>query len=280
MSKKTVFVIIRYSILSVSKAWKLSTTDNLDSYKKKLFSEERLSAKALFFDGLVLPSLQKSIEKAESLNVKVLLYTSAYLPDEHRARLEGLKQTSLNANIFYLTEHQDFHAAVRKDIHELMKNEFADDVYATVRLDDDDALDVGFLTRLEKYIAPGFVNHVVTQPLGYECLYDKNRACLSKSIKIDYPKVAVGLTKIHLFNADKPASTESIYDAGNHTKVDKKHRLINEKSGRMAYVKLAYAEQDTAEAGFARRSKDAEIATEESVLSDFPDIANILKKQL
>ncbi|AYA63003.1 glycosyltransferase [Alteromonas sp. RKMC-009] len=277
-SNRKIFVVIRYSILSKTKAWKISDTKDREKYKQILFSEARMDTKFLFFKELVLPSLAQNESRVKNAEVVVLLYTSTQLPDKQRNKLKELCSPYNFMNIRYITEDDNFHECVRRDLHASLSQATGNSVYATVRLDDDDALGKDFLLNVEKYVSNEFSERIITFPCGFESLYEPREKTILKTIEIDYPKVAVGLTKIHKFDNEKTgaSATFSIYDAGNHTKVDKSHVVVQERGTRPYYLKLAYAEQDTAEKGFVRRSENAPIVEYERLVAEFPVISGLL----
>lgn len=269
--KKHIFIVIRYSVLSTSKAWLMSREDDFEHYKNKLFAAQRLDSKFTFFSKLVLPALDKQQGVIPGQDFSVLLLTSAQLPANEQARLATLVKARPWLHLIPVAVEQSIPAAVTSAIKPLLAAMQEDVCFASARLDDDDVLSAQYCQALLKYITPDFTNHVVTFPKGFECLYDDTARAVTESIQIDYPKVAVGLAHINGYQAASKtfaAKCVNVFQAGNHTKVDERFAMVEERSY-FAYVKMAHCTQDTAEAAFLKRKSKAKAADESRIRQYF-----------
>ena len=90
--KKKIFYIIRYSVLQHSNAWKISRETDFETYKKNLFSDERLNLKRSLFQTLTLPCLAEQEKSAEDYETEIVLLVSKQLPSEQLEKINSLQQ--------------------------------------------------------------------------------------------------------------------------------------------------------------------------------------------
>lgn len=264
-----IFVVIRYSVLSQSKSWVMSRDNDFEQYKQNLFAEARLNSKFNFFSKLVLPALDKQKNFDLDSNLTVLVLISEQLPPAEQKRLASLKNNRPWLQFVPVAVDQSIPAMTSLQIKKICANAKQSLAYASVRLDDDDVLSDNYCQLLLKYISPDFTNHIITFPKGFECLHDDAANGVTESIQIDYPKVAVGLAHINVFDlASKSFSArcENIFQAGDHTKVDQSFPMIEERSY-FAYVKMAHFAQDTAEKAYLyRKTKTKAKPADENII--------------
>lgn len=252
--KKHIFVMIRYSVLSENNtAWVIGRDNEFDSYKKELFSEERMSLHEELFFNVTLPSL----EKMSPDRVTVLVFTSEELPAPNMEKLIKVEEEYSNIEIVPLSRKGGVIAKMQQHLA-LKLAAFNDDVcYATVRLDDDDALADDFEEELYKYVDPLFADHAVSFSSGYEGIYEQGS--FSIFTKRNSPKIAMGLSLIKIYKKDSPPKNISVYSLGNHTKVDEKHPLIINPQLPM-YVRTVHPESDVFAKRFDRKLKNSRAA--------------------
>lgn len=280
-SPKTVFILIRYSVLSQSKFWQIARDGDFDAYKRKLFSPQRLDAKWQLFSELTMKSLDELVANSQGVKVCALLMTSDELPQEHRARLDTAVDKRPWMHVVELTRKQSIAAISCRWITSYLQRQAVDCDFASVRLDDDDMLAGGYIAALQRYVNADFAGAVVTFPRGYEPYWDASKGGISDALLIDYPKVAVGLAFISRYlHSDATFLTEkvSIFQTGNHVRVDEQYPLIADHS-LIAYVKMAHAQQDTGDNGvFEARQRKNPAAQLEQLATDFPAIAAFLEQ--
>lgn len=236
---KHVFVMIRYSVLTESKdSWVIGRDADTEQYKEKLFSHERLTLHQELFLNVTLPSLRKM----NSSNTTVLVFTSDELPSPFIDNLN--KAVKEDDNIKIITLPRSGRVIVQMHTHLLSElvNFDSDTVYATVRLDDDDALSKDFYHGLNKYLNKEFVGYAVSFPRGIAGIYENGG--YSGFYEINQPKIALGLSFINFFKKDNDVkSPVSVFGLGNHTKIDEKHFLVIDNCKPM-YIRTVHGQSD------------------------------------
>ncbi|XKF16237.1 putative rhamnosyl transferase [Halomonas sp. BLK-85] len=237
--KKHVFILIRYSVLTKSRnGWVIGRDKEFEDYKRNLFDPQRLAIHEKIFKEVTIPSLSKM----EKSNTTIMVFTSDELPDPFLSNLYDIAKSAGNVKVFSLSREQ----AITANMHhyllkELEKN--AEDVcYATVRLDDDDALADDYYAKLFRYLSPEFIGHSISFPQGYAGLYDGDKYI--KFHPVSLPKLALGLSHVHLYKKGQKANKMlSIYGLGDHNRIDEKAPLVlvPEKG---VYIRTVHKESD------------------------------------
>ena len=277
--KKKIFYIIRYSVLQHSNAWKISRETDFETYKKNLFSDERLNLKRSLFQTLTLPCLAEQEKSAEDYETEIVLLVSKQLPSEQLEKINSLQQI-VKFTVVEVDENESMYSKITTFISSSVSQSTEDLLYATVRIDDDDLLAKGYESKLLDYLTLGNNNYLISFPLGYESLIntkDGEIAGVEYSKFSNYPKVALGLAHIGFFNAslNKIESEKvHIYQTGKHTNVDERHTLIYDMTPD-SYVEVAYALQDTRGEGFKNRTTDSASIDLENLRKKFPPLDGI-----
>lgn len=264
--KKHIYVMIRYSVLSENNAaWVIGRDNEFEAYKKELFSEARMSLHEELFLNVTLPS----IEKMSPDNTTVLVFTSEALPAPNMAKLQHIQKTHQNIEIVPLPTKGGVIHNMQQHLQAKLAAFEEDVCYATVRLDDDDALADDFEDELRHYVDPKFAGHAISFALGYEGIYEQGG--YSKFVKRHSPKIAMGMSFIQVYRPTQPPKILSVYSLGNHTKVDEKHPLIVNPLMPM-YVRTVHAGSDVFAKRFAqklKKSRGVKTSTYEEVASRF-----------
>jgi len=194
------FIITRFSILDKdTRLFRLTRETRKNNIKSKLFNKERLDFKFDVFDKMTYPSIQSQTDQ----NFTWLIYTSKYLPETYKDRLERYREK--NILILYVENFKDMFSDVKQRLKKV-------DNYISLRLDDDDGLNPQFLETLNKYNTPGTI---VSFPKGLKFKY-KNGNIIFNKRPVYEKRVAAGLAAIN-FN---------VYDAGPHTTVHERYPVI------------------------------------------------------
>lgn len=115
--------------------------------------------------------------------------------------------------------------------------------YASVRLDDDDALANTYFENLFKYIDKPFAGFLVSFGKGVAGIVDNGELCDFKDYY--YPKSAQGLAFIQYKAVNRLNNCVSVYDTGMHTKADLNYPVIVD-SRRYAFMRTIHQYADTA----------------------------------
>lgn len=206
------FLITRFSILD--KNWKgyfLNKENKFDEYKNKLFNKNRLDFKLEIFEKLTLKSIINQKTKDFDWNI----YSSIYLPDEYKNKLELLIDKYNFINILYVSSHKEFW----DDIVNKSKNYKK---FLTIRLDDDDGLNENYFSELEK------INYKKNSVVSFY---------KGKKIRLVNNKIEYGNEWIKKNTAIGLASFgENIYRLEPHLKIHKNRNVIYPEIDSMVYV--------------------------------------------
>jgi len=200
------YIITRFSVLDYNtNAFKL-TKNNRDKgeqhYKDSLFNTERLDHKFNVFENVTY----KSIIEQTSQNYVWLIYSSVFLPDNYKKKLEKIVEKNDKVKIFYIKNFKEFIGDIEKHIDKNID-------YSTIRLDDDDWLNKNFLFDINTY--KNEKDKIISFPIGNRFKLDKNNKILIGH-KIDLKNNAQGLTAIGM----------NIYKCGNHINVHLRYDVI------------------------------------------------------
>ena len=166
--------------------------------KRSLFNTKRLDTKFDLFDKMTYPSVKMQSYKQFTW----LIYASRQLPEAYKLKLK--KYRGPNIKIIYVSNF--------KEMNDNIATQIKEDSFTTIRLDDDDGLNPGFLKMLNKYESER--GSIISAPHGNMVrLHDEGFEIRKR---VNMPNIALGLTAIG-FN---------IYKAGAHTELHETHRVI------------------------------------------------------
>jgi hypothetical protein len=213
------FIITRFSILDKNtRSFKLTRETRKKNIKSELFNKDRLNFKFAVFDKITYPSIKNQTDQ----NYTWLIYTSKYLPENYKDKLEKYREK--NIIIIYVENFDEMSNDINLRLEKVPN-------FITSRLDDDDGLNPHFLDTLNKYNIPGTV---VSLPNGVGFKYKNGKITFSKRPTFE-KNVSAGLSAIN-FN---------IFEAGSHTKVHEKYIVFYDMLNN-AYLQCASEFCDTA----------------------------------
>lgn len=252
--KRHCFVIIRYSLLAGqnTREWRLLRQNKnkageiLDTYEDNLFSPKRLSAHAEMFERFTLPSL---IGDADNYTVGVFI--SERLPAVWKQRLKERVSAYSNVEVVELPPVEDF----ASDVSQWIKGKseiFSENVaFATIRLDDDDALGRSYFDYLYKYLAPEYSGMCVSFPSGYRGAWKAGK--LVGITRTYLPKTAQGLAHINYFDAsvNRTTKSENIFTFSSHRRLDRHFPVVLD-AREPLFIRSVHSAQDTVPFGFQK----------------------------
>lgn len=207
------YIITRFSILDIdSKSWTLTRESNSETELiNKLFDEKRLDEKLFAFEHITYKSLINQVNK----DFIWYIITSKYLPSNYKEKIYKFKKE--NIKVIEVENMSEFNSFV--------KNIDYEKEYATVRLDDDDGLNLLFIDKLKEIYKNSNKEEVVSFYKGRKITKHNNQIIVENDEFI-YKKIAAGLCK---FNGN-------IYSCGNHTEIDQKYEVIYDDSENMFFI--------------------------------------------
>lgn len=275
LMEKRIFFITRYSVLSQGKkkAWRIGRgSDNLDAYKKSLFDEERLNLHFGIFSQYVLPSIEG--QSTGLGGITWLLLTSESLPDKAKRDLYSTLEHKPWIHVMELSPDENIEEAIKGFVEKRLQG--ISSCYATIRLDDDDLLAKDYLQALWKYVNKDFSGFTVTFPRGYVSRIDENTLRFTGTLSVRIPKTALGLAHIGYYGKSGILKNQrefqtkyaSIYEVGDHTKVDQRTPLVADHS-LAAYIRSSYTQQDTQDASFIKLKEKNPLVSKKVLLEYF-----------
>lgn len=267
-----VVILMRYSVLqeAIGKSrWHISRNADNDEYRQKLFSDERMGLHFRTLSEIVLPSLKAQTLKLDAARHRLIVFTSTELPAHHLAALKGALAPLKWATIEMVppTEEIEFTGPTKRVLDELG---IAEGPYATVRLDDDDALARIFLEKLSALIVPANAGKVVTFPRGYVGLLD-GASCRFTEFRAErHPFNAQGLAAIGLVEHGKltPVGHETVHKYADHTRIQRRHPYLLDASF-PAFIRTIHPQQDTQGVDRDDKLSRLKVAPAETVRREF-----------
>lgn len=275
MMKKIIYVIVRYSVLiEKSKSWTI-TDPNLDEYRKNLFDENRLKSRLKLFSSITLPSLLGQEVFIKDNNVKLIIISSENLPEWNKEELNNLVMDHEWISTHYLPSKG---TSLVQPVYDDLKSHNEEVLYATIRLDDDDALSIDFFKEFSNFLIPSNIGYAISFGKGLCGFFDFENSQYYKVIDYYYPKLALGLGYINLFDGKSfKNKIKTIFQAGGHTKVDQYVPTIVY-SKNIMYLRTMYESSDSHENERFKRLKKLP-PVEVSVLQDRFSITSFDKKR-
>lgn len=265
---KSVYIIIRYSIISkVNKAWIISRTD-YETYKKEIFSEARMKRREELFKAFTLPSLKNLVKYCpKDVDLKIMIITSVELPDQNKKNLYQLTESIRNIEVHEIDEQENYVKYMERKAHaDLAKKRSAQGVCATVRLDDDDALADDFMLQLDQYLDPKFSEYCISFTKGYRAYHLEDGTI---RYEVSYtPMIAQGLSYVKAYDLSLDRSIKTIYSVGDHKKVDRKRPVILD-SRAIGYIWSVHADSDMSQNDKNRINAGKNFSTVADVQAEF-----------
>jgi len=220
--KKHILIAIRYSLLiKNTKNWELARDNNFEEYKKSLFNEKRLTFRERAFELITLASLSTIFKnKNNDIEFVVVVLTSDSLPQKNKEFLQRMENKYPFLHVRFFKEDSSPYSIMYNEVFEKVEE---NECYATVRLDDDDALSLAWFNELQKYISPEFVGHIISLYSGYIAKVEDDFS-ISEINDYNFRFSAAGLAAVGIKKSNLPIF--NIYQCGSHTKVDLKYPSI------------------------------------------------------
>jgi len=254
---KPVFLITRYSVVGKAlHTWNLAREASSHSdYKTQLLDPERLQARLAVFRSVTIPSVLALLPAPVELHWIVLV--AAELPadalHELNSALAPVRAAGARVSCVAVADSDEaanieigvypgMGMAARLTITDTLNGNAT--LFASVRLDDDDALAASYLRALYPYLEPEFVGKHITFPLGIQAVYTKPGKPLTDARLVDKPLIALGLAFVNRFDgAEFTAPEVHVLNFGNHSEVIAKTTVVDDRSG-LAYLRVLTATSD------------------------------------
>ncbi len=254
---KNIFFIIRYSVIAPNKNLWRTQLKTRDEIFEKILNKNRLEFRLDCLEKLTLLSIKSN--KSESVNIHVLVLISDLLDESNLTKLKiALDKTSNTGNSFTyhiekvksgLIQSSDGHNTIN-DAVKFVLNKTKDlkgSPFATVRIDDDDAISTKYVDNLSKYISMEFSGFLISFPYGIEARVDEKPLTVLQPRHLYFIKNAQGLAYINYCTEDGSFLEDKhlhIFNTGNHTTVDERFPVII-KSDKPLYLRTISNHNDS-----------------------------------
>ena len=197
---KTYF-ISRFNIFDYNfKGFQLTLRNDQAAYADLFFNEDRLEFKTNIFINVTF----SSVINQDNSNWEWHIYTSKFLPLKYLNRIKTAAMKNINIHVIEVENFDEFYTQI---------TDFPYDAnYATVRLDDDDALYEGYVTLLNKH--KNQKGRIISFPYGYDYYYLNGMKKIGN--KCFKPNIALGLAAIN----------KVIYNCGDHGNISAQYNII------------------------------------------------------
>lgn len=243
-----IYFMIRYSVYTRNQGWwQIGKNVSSDKYRNALFSESRLLLHEKLFFDVTLPSLK---EISSTSKITALIFISEELPEPFKSNLLNAEADYAWLEVITTKSDKALNTQIDRKIEEKLRQNEEDVCYATVRLDDDDALASDFGVELTKYLKPEFSGMGVTFPKGVFAVYDGNQY----SSFYHYKKAnnAQGLALICIrTQALAGESPLTVFGTGNHTSIDDRYPTVND-SSKIMFIRSEHEGSDLIASGRLR----------------------------
>lgn len=206
-----IYFITRFSIYDPQfDGFKLSRENQKDLYRQLLFGKNRLDQKFTTFQNITLPS----ITNQTSDDWVWLIFTSNKLPQEYFNKLIHLIDDSPK---IFLIPVKDFNEFFEKNLNYKYQKP-----YATVRIDDDDGLNLQYVEKLQNYKKHN--GSIISFTEGTLVKIKNNNVI--KGEKYSEKNIALGMAGIGM----------AIYGLGRHKIINEKFDVIYDSSPNMYFL--------------------------------------------
>jgi len=243
---------IRFSVLErnvKNKYRRQAKSESFEDYKKTLFSQERLDRR---FHSLVNVTLSSIAGQSDTRSTHVLIYTSEHLPEKYLSALRDTKTRFPFVEIITVSEDEklDFDENLKKTCKRLSAQ-----LYAHVRMDDDDAVARHFVERLRGYVQPHNIGYAISFGRGVAGEYDPPSGKYTGFFEF-YRAKSVGLALVGGFDLDRSdflSLPAGAFGLGAHSRADRRCPVILD-SRETSFIYSIHPDQDSVENNSGRRS--------------------------
>lgn len=261
--KTHIYFIIRYSAYTRTQGlWQIGKGVSSEDYKAKLFSEDRLQLHEKLFFSVTLPSLE-AISK--SVEMTALVFISDELPEPYKKSLRKAEENYEWMEVARAKSHKALNQQVEQQVQKKLGRANEEMCFATVRLDDDDALAPDFGVKLARYLKPEFVGMGVTFPKGVFGVFDGER--YTAFYHYSKPNNAQGLAFIGSTNSSLNQELPvTVLSAGSHVSLDERYPTVND-SRDIMFIRTEHEGSDLIATGRVREKDKMKSLSEDELSS-------------
>lgn len=264
---------MRMSVISkkLQGTW-LAGNDDFDNYISKILDSSRLDQHFKLFEDIALASLVNQKNFDINNNLTLIILTTDRLNVFYREKLNNYCDRYPWVKVSYLNDDctlKDYNSLLIEEVERITNATKKGTLFATVRLDDDDALSVNFCQRLSKYLDKNFIGFGYACPRGTVGFL--NQLNKFESFHQYYAtNIALGLSFINYYAYSKQKFHSpyiSVYDLGSHTKVDRVVPVITDATY-LAYLRTRHVDSDSDSDARVKRDKKNPVISNDLVVKN------------
>jgi len=221
-----IFLLTRYSLLSKTKNYSWNIPLELDTQKRIVFEPERLRLHENLFLNICLPSIRnQSFLQQNSSSFTYMIFTSNELPSDFMRRIKAAVDDLSYVKIVTLSPVHDTSEAIEEKVREEVLRLSVPTIYASARLDDDDALSSSYLSKVNSYLKDEFCGFALSFPDGVRGDYDDKLGRVTRISEFYSPMIGLGLCYINSSNSEANTTKGgacSIHGLREHHLVDRR----------------------------------------------------------
>lgn len=222
---KHIFLLTRYSMLSRRKNYSWDIPLDPERQKGILFAPERLRVRERLFFNVTLPSVQNQrFLRYHSKSFTYLIFTSEDLPSEAMSRIQAAVSDLPYVKIVPLPPVNDAFETIDGIVKDYVFQFDKSTIYASARLDDDDALSFDYLDKVNAYLRNEFAGFALSFARGIAADYDSDTERIQRLSDFYFPMTGLGLCHIKSLSGE-PSNQHgpfSVYGLREHQLVDRR----------------------------------------------------------
>jgi hypothetical protein len=267
---QAVYFVTRYSVVGKAQhTWQIAkNADDHEDYRAKVLAPERLERRLKLFSEITVPSIKSQSVDGVSLNWLILI--AQEIPESHLELLSqalvAVTEAGVRVDLLRVAPSDELadtdrgiYAGMGQAIRMTLERDLegVKSTFATVRLDDDDALASDYAQRLTRYLWPEFAGMHISFSRGLQAMYAGGSQLVDTRV-IDKPHIALGLALVNEYDpkAGFLSKEVHVHGFGNHANLTARTPVIVDGSG-ISYLRTLDESSDLGDSAHARNEPAA-----------------------
>jgi hypothetical protein len=280
---QAVYFVTRYSVVGKAQhTWQIAkNARDYETYRSQVLDAARLTRRLTLFSEITVPSI--AAQRVGKVSINWLILVALELPASHMVSLRDAVKPAIDAGVrveFLVVAPSDeqanldshIYAGIGQAIRLTLESDLAgiEAVFATVRLDDDDALAADYSERLATYLRPEFSGMHVSFSRGLQAVYSGGQT-FTDVRAVDKPLIALGLALINRHDPKHGFSCTEIHvhGFGNHADLSARTPVIVDG----AIVSYLRTLDESSDLGDAHHSRHLAASSEQVAALGLPQFA-------
>lgn len=256
-----ILAFVRFSeIIANPKVSFVAGKVDFDQYVKNILNPDRLRTRLMLLENVLLPSFANQSIPLDDSWFRLCIGTTKELPENTRTELEKIIAPYPWARIY---TNKNTIVTTNEFLNEGNASEPFN--YASMRIDDDDAIGRDRIKNILEYSSAEFSDFMISFPNGYVGWMDNESGKIIDAAHSYQPMNSVGLAYIGRYDpiAGRVVSSKtSIWETGSHNRVDRNFRTIIDSREPM-FFRTIHSGQDTGEVSYREIKGKPKVTREE-----------------